>query len=355
MAQAQNVATSSVAGSNNLSYLNQGQPSQVLYVVSQRDPTVNDRRYKKGTIWINELLNKAWMFVKASSGQATWVILAQGSTSMETLTGDSGGAVSPDGAGNITLTGGTNVTITGTPGSNSLTFDISDTMTLSSLTLNGDLTFEGGTVISETDTGTNDVWQVTADASTNSIIYKLSGTSSSESFQVTNSADAVLLQVDADGDVTVPNGFSCGLVTFSGGSTIVETNTGTNDTWTLTADSSTTVLRFNLSGDTSSETFEVKNGSGTTVFALDGAGDITLGGTLFASSATIIGAGLRATADSGGQASSVTFTNVVNTSLSSGTMTINSTTANPGSNAGYIKIYVGATAQWVPYFTNIAP
>jgi len=353
MAQAQNVATSSVAGTNNLSYLNQGQPSQVLYVVSQRDPTVNDRRYKKGTIWINELLNKAWMFVKASSGQATWVILAQGSTSMETLTGDSGGAVSPDGAGNINLVGGTNVTITGTPGSNQLEFDISDTMTLSSLTLNGNLTFEGGTVISESDTGTNDVWQVTADANTNSIVYKLSGTSSSESFKITNSADAVLLQVDADGDVTVPNGFSCGNVTFSGGSTIVETNTGTNDTWTLTADSSTNILRYTLSGNTSSETFEVENLAGTTVFSVDGTGAVAIGNLV--GTGVIRGTEIRASGDAGGIASTTGLTNVVETSLSSGTMTINTTTANPGSNDGYIKFYVGTTAQWVPYFTNIAP
>lgn len=42
---------------------------------------------------------------------------------VETLTGDVGGAVSPDASGNITLVGGTNVTTTGNPGANTITID----------------------------------------------------------------------------------------------------------------------------------------------------------------------------------------------------------------------------------------
>lgn len=46
---------------------------------------------------------------------------------IETLTGDAGGAVGPDGALNIDLLGGDNITTTGNPGANSITFAVSGT------------------------------------------------------------------------------------------------------------------------------------------------------------------------------------------------------------------------------------
>lgn len=44
---------------------------------------------------------------------------------LETLTGDSGGAVPADGAGNINIVGGGTTTVTGNPGTNTLTVDVS--------------------------------------------------------------------------------------------------------------------------------------------------------------------------------------------------------------------------------------
>lgn len=63
----------------------------------------------------------------------------------------------------------------------------------------------------------------------------------------------------------------------------------------------------------------------------------------------------KATGDDGGLLTTTGLTNVVNTGLSTGVMTIHATTTNPGSNAGYIKMYVGTTAVYVPYWTTIAP
>ena len=48
-------------------------------------------------------------------------------TYIQTLTGDAGGAVGPDGFGNIDITGGNNITITGVPGTNSMTVDVTGT------------------------------------------------------------------------------------------------------------------------------------------------------------------------------------------------------------------------------------
>lgn len=86
------------------------------------------------------------------------------------------------------------------------------------------------------------------------------------------------------------------------------------------------------------------------------AGDITVtAGGVDASAGSIIGGSLEAHDDLGGTVGNTTFTNAVNTSLSSGTLAIKSTTANPGNSAGFLKIYVGSTTAYVPYFTNIAP
>jgi len=43
---------------------------------------------------------------------------------VDTLTGNTGGAVGPDGASNIDIVGGDNVYVTGNPGTNTLTIDI---------------------------------------------------------------------------------------------------------------------------------------------------------------------------------------------------------------------------------------
>jgi hypothetical protein len=49
------------------------------------------------------------------------------------------------------------------------------------------------------------------------------------------------------------------------------------------------------------------------------------------------------------------ITNVTNTTQGAGALSLLSTTGNPGNNAGFIKIYLGGTTAWIPYFTNIAP
>ena len=56
-----------------------------------------------------------------------------------------------------------------------------------------------------------------------------------------------------------------------------------------------------------------------------------------------------------GVASQTALTNVVDTTQGAGALSIVSTTANNGDNAGFLKMYVGTTAVWVPYFTDIAP
>lgn len=53
--------------------------------------------------------------------------------------------------------------------------------------------------------------------------------------------------------------------------------------------------------------------------------------------------------------SEIAITNQVNTVQGAGSLTIRSTTANSGTNTGFIKYYVGGNAVFVPYFANVAP
>jgi hypothetical protein len=63
----------------------------------------------------------------------------------------------------------------------------------------------------------------------------------------------------------------------------------------------------------------------------------------------------KATGDSGGVLSTTSLTNVVNTTQGAGALTILSTNGNSGTNTGFIKMYVGTTAVFIPYYITIAP
>jgi hypothetical protein len=86
------------------------------------------------------------------------------------------------------------------------------------------------------------------------------------------------------------------------------------------------------------------------------AGDLTVSaGEIEAAAGAVRGAQVEASGDLGPVVSITSITNVTNTTQAAGTLAVKSTTANAGNNAGFIKVYVGATTAYVPYFTNIAP
>ena len=99
MAQSNTVSTDSVSGRNNLSYLNQQEQATVLRVTAQRDPTVNDRRYKIGTDWINTLTNNVWKLTSVVTNQANWEPMSQSAEGNAPI---SEFVVSSDGRGDYT-------------------------------------------------------------------------------------------------------------------------------------------------------------------------------------------------------------------------------------------------------------
>ncbi len=77
-----------------------------------RAPTSTDKSYVKGTLWLDTVADSAYMW----PGSGNWISLGSGTTgAIVTLTGNSGGAISPVG-GNIDILGGAGVTVTGTAG-----------------------------------------------------------------------------------------------------------------------------------------------------------------------------------------------------------------------------------------------
>lgn len=79
---------------------------------ANRAPTSSDRAYVKGTLWLDTTASTAWMW----PGSGNWISLGSGTTgAIVTLTGDTGGAISPV-AGNIDIVGGDGVVVDGTAG-----------------------------------------------------------------------------------------------------------------------------------------------------------------------------------------------------------------------------------------------
>ena len=89
-----------------------------------RDPTTTDVNFPLGKIWVNIAAGDFWGLGSQSSAggvlSSSWIALGGGSLSLETLTGNTGGAVGPT-LGNINLIGNEQATFVGNPGTSTLT------------------------------------------------------------------------------------------------------------------------------------------------------------------------------------------------------------------------------------------
>jgi hypothetical protein len=90
-------------------------PLQELFpepVVAQRSPTANDIGYRIGQTWVDQTTNQLYGLASITAGAAVWSILGPGASDVDTLTGDTGGAISPT-AGNINILGGDGLSVSG--------------------------------------------------------------------------------------------------------------------------------------------------------------------------------------------------------------------------------------------------
>ena len=214
-------------GLNPLSYLGDNAVQPPDFVTKPRPPTTTDsRNFALGDIWLDTTgypntlpTNESiYMLVALVGNQATWVNFGGGD--LETLTGNTGGAVSPDGADNINVVGdAVTINVAGNPGTNTLIISAVGTGLVSTLTGNS-----GGAVsplagnINVVGTG---VITVVGNPGTHTLTVTPSGAVAS-SF-VTNPATGTA--TPAAGVLTFAG--SAGLVPSAAGSTVTYTLGGT--------------------------------------------------------------------------------------------------------------------------------
>lgn len=187
MAQVNPGTASSVAGQDTLSYLNPFGPATVLRVTAQRNPTTADRRFKIGTVWINQSTNVIWMLSSVVTNSATWVLAGPGSSDVDSLTPDGGTSPVVPAAGTITLAGGTNITTVG--GLNTMTFNLDPAITLATSVTSPLYTAGAGTdTVIEAVAGQN-------------IVLNMSDAAGAQKVSFTDSADVEVFSVDSNGSI----------------------------------------------------------------------------------------------------------------------------------------------------------
>jgi hypothetical protein len=99
-----------------------------LIIINRRPTTEDIQLFTLGYWWIVPVTDdfpngEVWILVSKAEGVATWKRLGSGSSvsDVESLAGDSGGAVFPDSDGNIDILGGPGITVDGDPALNKLT------------------------------------------------------------------------------------------------------------------------------------------------------------------------------------------------------------------------------------------
>lgn len=127
----------------------QGRPilaNQPGPVVATRNPTTADINYKVGREWINTTLSTVFFLGSKSGGTATWIAAGSGATGgVVTLTGDTGGPISPT-AGDIVLAG-TADQIDTTGAGSTITFSLTeDVILVGSLTAGTDVIATAGDI-----------------------------------------------------------------------------------------------------------------------------------------------------------------------------------------------------------------
>jgi hypothetical protein len=118
-------------GTNILSYTGVTPASLSADVVFKRDPTTKDyQNFNLMTRWLNSISQNYWLLVNKNNNVATWVrIISGGNGPIISVTGDTGGPISPVG-GNINIfaqpTAGTTVVMAGS--GNTLELNVTDAL-----------------------------------------------------------------------------------------------------------------------------------------------------------------------------------------------------------------------------------
>jgi hypothetical protein len=105
-------------------------PDPIKIYKANRAPTPADNNnFNIRDFWIDESANHLYFCTAVGAAGATWILLSSsGLGSVATLTGNIGGAISPDGAGDIAIVGAPPISVSGNPATNTLTIDTNGTV-----------------------------------------------------------------------------------------------------------------------------------------------------------------------------------------------------------------------------------
>ncbi len=106
-----------------------------LYFRNRAPLNTDAKPYDQGDIWVDQTNRHAYVLILKEGGVAFWEPCA-GTGAAETLTGNAGGAVGPDGADNINVLGSGDILVTGNPGTNTLTLSDSSPIDVETATGN---------------------------------------------------------------------------------------------------------------------------------------------------------------------------------------------------------------------------
>ena len=125
------------SGLNTTAYLGVEAPTPPQFEMHPRSPTTRDyQNFNVGTLWLDTsslkdspstipMVSDLYLLVAKINKSASWIKFD--ASNLDTLTGDTGGAVPPDGAANINVLGTTDhITTTGDIGTSTITLDIGD-------------------------------------------------------------------------------------------------------------------------------------------------------------------------------------------------------------------------------------
>lgn len=164
-------------------------------IKATRSPGAGDIKFPLGQIWVRTDTAQVYILARMASGAATWTLSSPGASDVDTLTADSGGAISPVG-GNITLAGGTNIASVGS--GSTITFNLDAAITLAT-----SVSAPIYTVAAATDMAINS-------ASGQDINIKMGDAGGVNKVSFRDSANVEVAAIDSNG------GFATGALTFTG-------------------------------------------------------------------------------------------------------------------------------------------
>lgn len=293
---------------------------------AQRAPTTADISYPIGQLWVDEAGDDYYGLVDVTAGVATWNVLASSPGNVDTLTGDSGGAITPV-AGNISLLGtASEITTTGTAGT--ITFSLPTTMVApGTLQVTGLLTGDAGATVSggalTLNSGTNAI-NVSSDASATTINVGTGAAAKTLTLGSTNTTSTTTIACGTGG-VAVGTSANAHTSTFGSTNTTSATTvqsgsgalniTSTNGAMTLASGTG----EIDISADAAATTVKMATGAG--------AKTLTLGSTNTTSTSTLqSGSGGITVAATNGAVTVTSGTGAMNISADAAATTVNLST-----------------------------